>query len=65
MGVIDARLTRGDSAGAMLGFLTGGSVFIPKGYVYGRLIERMPDAGSEVAWMILGFGLWKRRPVRV
>lgn len=50
MVVIDDWLTRGGAAGAMLGFLIGGLVLIPIGYVYGRLTERMPDAGSEIAY---------------
>jgi amino acid transporter len=50
MVVIDDWLTRGGSVGAMLGFLIGGLLLIPIGYVYGRLTERMPDAGSEVAY---------------
>ncbi|MBI3948874.1 MAG: APC family permease [Acidobacteria bacterium] len=48
--VIDDWLARGGAAGAMLGFLIGGLVLFPIGYVYGRLTERMPDAGSEVAY---------------
>ena len=50
MVVIDDWLARGGAVGAMLGFLIGGLVLIPIGYVYGRLTERMPDAGSEIAY---------------
>src|SRR5215831_2951017 len=50
MVVIDDWLTRGGAIGAMAGFLIGGLALIPIGYVYGRLTERMPDAGSEVAY---------------
>ena len=50
MVVIDDWLRRGGSVGAMLGFLIGGLALVPIGYVYGRLTERMPDAGSEVAY---------------
>jgi amino acid transporter len=50
MVVIDDWLTRGGAVGAMLGFLIGGLVLIPIAYVYGRLTERMPDAGSEIAY---------------
>ena len=50
MVVIDDWLTRGGAVGAMLGFLIGGLVLIPIGYVYGRLSERIPDAGSEIAY---------------
>jgi APA family basic amino acid/polyamine antiporter len=48
--VIDDWLSRGGSAGAMLGFLIGGLILFPIGYCYGKLTERMPDAGSEVAY---------------
>jgi amino acid transporter len=50
MVVIDDWLTRGGAVGAMLGFLIGGTALLPIAYVYGRLTERMPDAGSEVAY---------------
>src|SRR5262245_43317362 len=50
MVVIDDWLTRGGAVGAMAGFLIGGLALIPIAYVYGRLTERMPDAGSEVAY---------------
>jgi len=48
--VIDDWLTRGGAVGAMLGFLIGGLVLFPVAYVYGKLTERIPDAGSEVAY---------------
>jgi amino acid permease len=50
MVVIDDWLTRGGAVGAMAGFLIGGVALIPIGYIYGRLTERMPDAGSEIAY---------------
>src|SRR5262249_15448849 len=50
MVVIDDWLSRGGAVGAMLGFLIGGLALIPVGYVYGRLTERIPDAGSEIAY---------------
>jgi amino acid transporter len=50
MVVIDDWLTRGGAIGAIAGFLIGGFALIPIGYVYGRLTERMPDAGSEIAY---------------
>src|SRR5215510_3036978 len=43
--VIDDWLTRGGSVGAMLGFLVGGLILFPVGYVYGQLTAKMPDAG--------------------
>src|SRR5262245_11897569 len=48
--VIDDWLARGGSVGAMLGFLIGGLILFPVGFCYGKLTERMPDAGSEVAY---------------
>jgi amino acid transporter len=50
MVVLDGWLRRGGPAGAMLGFLIGGLGLIPVVYVYGRLAERIPEAGSEVAY---------------
>lgn len=55
MVVIDDWLTRGGAVGAMLGFLIGGTALLPIAYVYGRLTERMPDAGSEVAYTAAAF----------
>jgi amino acid transporter len=48
--VMDDWLARGGPGGAMLGFLAGGLAVIPVAYVYGRLTERLPDAGSEIAY---------------
>jgi APA family basic amino acid/polyamine antiporter len=50
MVVIDDWLNRGGAIGTMAGFLIGGLALIPIGYVYGRLTERIPDAGSEIAY---------------
>src|SRR5215469_543352 len=50
MVVIDDWLARGGAIGAILGFLIGGLVLFPIGYVYGRLTAILPDAGSEVAY---------------
>src|SRR5262245_37680793 len=50
MVVIDDWLMRGGAVGAMGGFLIGGLILIPIGYIYGRLTEKMPDAGSEIAY---------------
>jgi basic amino acid/polyamine antiporter, APA family len=50
MVVIDDWLRRGGAMGAMLGFLIGGLALLPIAYVYGRLTEKLPDAGSEVAY---------------
>ena len=43
-------LGRGGPAGAMLGFLIGGLLLTPVALTYGRLVRRIPDAGSEVAY---------------
>jgi amino acid transporter len=48
--VIDDWLKRGGSVGAMLGFLVGGLALVPVVAVYGRLAQRLPEAGSEVAY---------------
>jgi amino acid transporter len=48
--LIDDWLRRGGPMGAMLGFLVGGLGLVPVGYAYGRLTERLPDAGSEIAY---------------
>lgn len=58
MVVIDDWLARGGAVGAMLGFLIGGLALVPIGYVYGRLTERMPDAGSEIAYTGAVFPRW-------
>jgi amino acid transporter len=47
---MDDWLERGGPVGAMLGFAIGGLALVPIGYVYGRLVVAMPDAGSEVAY---------------
>jgi basic amino acid/polyamine antiporter, APA family len=56
--VIDDWLMRGGSGGAILGFLIGGLLLLPIGYAYGRLTERMPDAGSEIAYTGAVFPKW-------
>jgi len=48
--VMDDWLIRGGSAGAILGFLIGGALLLPIGYVYGKLVSAMPDAAGEVAY---------------
>ena len=54
--VMDDWLGRGGPLGAVLGFGLGGLALLPIGYVYGRLAERMPDAGSEIAYADAAFG---------
>src|SRR5271163_2490556 len=48
--VMDDWLIRGGPAGAILGFVIGGAMLFPIGYVYGKLVMAMPDAGGEVAY---------------
>jgi amino acid transporter len=50
MVVLEEWFRRGGPVGAMLGFLVGGVALVPVVYVYGRLAERIPEAGSEVAY---------------
>ncbi|HEY6293833.1 MAG TPA: APC family permease [Terriglobia bacterium] len=54
--VMDDWLQRGGPLGAMLGFAIGGAVLLPVGYVYGRLVRAIPDAGSEIAYTDRAFG---------
>ncbi len=48
--VMDDWLGRGGPVGAMLAFALGGVLLLPIGYVYGRLVIAIPDAGSEIAY---------------
>src|SRR5512140_1681225 len=48
--LMDDWLERGGPVGAMLGFAIGGLALLPIGYVYGRLVMAIPDAGSEIAY---------------
>jgi len=48
--VMDDWLMRGGSLGGILGFAIGGILLLPIGYVYGKLVSAMPDAGAEVAY---------------
>jgi basic amino acid/polyamine antiporter, APA family len=48
--VMDDWLSRGGSLGAILGFLVGGLLLIPVGYVYGQLVAVIPDAAGEIAY---------------
>lgn len=53
--VMDDWLLRGGSLGTLLGFLIGGAVLLPIGWVYGRLVIAMPDAAGEVAYTLAVF----------
>src|SRR5262249_5039137 len=48
--VMDDILRRGGPLGAILGFTAGALMLLPIGYVYGKLVVAMPDAGGEVAY---------------
>jgi APA family basic amino acid/polyamine antiporter len=48
--VIEDWLARGGPGGAMLGFLLGGLALVPIAWVYGRFVQEMPEAGSELAY---------------
>ncbi len=48
--VMDDWLTRGGPLGAILGFAIGGTILLPIGYVYGRLVMAIPDAAGEIAY---------------
>ena len=48
--VMDDWLRRGGPLGAIVGFLIGGVVILPVGYVYGRLVMTRPDAAGEIAY---------------
>ena len=48
--VMDDWLRRGGPLGAIVGFAVGGAILLPIGYVYGRLVMTMPDAGGEIAY---------------
>jgi amino acid transporter len=48
--VMDDWLLRGGPLGGILGFAIGGSLLLPIGYVYGKLVAAIPDAAGEVAY---------------
>ncbi len=54
--IMDDWLGRGGPLGAILGFAIGGAALLPIGYVYGRLVMALPDAGSEIAYTAPVFG---------
>jgi len=43
-------LGRGGPLGAILGFLLGGILLLPVGFVYGEWVKRLPDAAGEAAY---------------
>jgi basic amino acid/polyamine antiporter, APA family len=48
--IMDDWLLRGGSLGALLGFVIGGALLLPIGWVYGKLVLAMPDAAGEIAY---------------
>ena len=48
--VMDDWLGRGGPLGAILGFVIGGTLLLPVGYVYGQWVKRLPDVASEAAY---------------
>jgi amino acid transporter len=48
--LMDDWLGRGGPVGAMLGFLVGGILLLPVGYVYGEWVKRLPDAAGEAVY---------------
>src|SRR5260221_5757805 len=53
--LMDDWLGRGGPLGAMIGFLLGGVLLLPIGYVYGQWVRRLPDAAGEAAYTPPGF----------
>ena len=56
--VMDDWLLRGGTLGGVLGFAIGGTLLLPIGYVYGKLVMAMPDAAGEVAYTARVFPRW-------
>ena len=48
--LMDDWLSRGGPAGGILGFLIGGVLLFPIANTYGRLVQRVRDAGAEIAY---------------
>jgi APA family basic amino acid/polyamine antiporter len=48
--LMDDWLGRGGPAGAALGFILGGIILLPVGYVYSQWVLRLPDAAGEAAY---------------
>ncbi len=48
--LMDDWLARGGPGGGMLGFLIGGLLLFPIAHTYGRLVQRIRDAGAEIAY---------------
>jgi amino acid transporter len=48
--IMDDWLLRGGALGTVLGFVVGGALLLPVGWVYGKLVVAMPDAAGEIAY---------------
>src|SRR5260370_9199203 len=48
--LMDDLIGRGGPLGTILGFVIGGILLLPIGYVYGQWVQRLPDAASEAAY---------------
>jgi len=48
--VMDDWLVRGGALGAVLGFVIGGALLLPVGWVYGKLVIAIPDTACEIAY---------------
>src|SRR6266567_3441306 len=48
--LMDDWLSRGGPGGAIIGFLLGGLLLCPIAQTYGRLVQRIQDAGAEIAY---------------
>jgi amino acid transporter len=48
--LMDDWLMRGGPAGGILGYLVGGLLLFPIAHTYGRLVQRIQDAGAEIAY---------------
>src|SRR3984957_20641056 len=48
--IMDDWLLRGGALGALLGFVIGGALLLPIGWVYGKPVLAMPDAAGEIAY---------------
>ncbi len=53
--IMDDWLLRGGALGALLGFVVGGALLLPIGWVYGKLVIAMPDAAGEIAYTSAAF----------
>ncbi len=48
--VMDDWLLRGGALGTVLGFVIGGALLVPVGWVYGKLVVAIPDTACEIAY---------------